>query len=110
MIYVDQAVEFVLMVSVIILCAYVFVKQILKHKEKPKKAVGTVVSKSYSKADEFSASKGYIDAKEIYSVKIKCGEDCRLFKVSETMYGLLEADQKICFEYSGGILYNFEVI
>lgn len=106
----DQIVQFVLMILVIILGIFVFIKLTLNRKKGYKKAVGIVITKNYSKADEFSVSKGYMSTKEIYSVKIKCGEEDKQYQVSEPLYSLLEANQKICFEYSGDIIYNFEVM
>ena len=104
----DQVIQLVLMIIVVILGIIVFIKQLLKRKAKPKKAVGIIISKNHSNADEFSASKGYMESKAIYSIKIKCDDNYKVFRVSESIYDLLETNQTISFEYNGDILYSYE--
>lgn len=107
---IGDIITFILMAFMSILVLYVAIKLTIKRFRKPKNLIGTVVSKHYSKADDFDATKGFMNEKVLYSVKIKCDIGVQLFKTSKVMYELLESNQKICFSYNGDILYDFDVI
>lgn len=106
----EQILSYTLMLFIIILGIYVTAKLTLRRYKKAKKKVGIVVSKSSSFADDFSLSKGYMDSKNLYIVKIKCENKESQFKTSQTMYELLILNQEIEFEYIDDTLYNFKAI